>query len=101
MKRLTLTALVCSSLLASTLYAQGQTQGQQTKTWIKKTGNDRRDARNFRKLRVPGNEVAENIKRLTTEMRWYKTIGGALTAGRSQNKPIVWIHALGDLKGFL
>ena len=58
-------------------------------------------ARSFRKLTVPGVEVAKNVKRLTTELRWHKNLSSALAAGRAKGKPVVWIQALGDLKGFL
>jgi len=96
-----LTFLVCSSLLVSVLDAQSQTQGQQTGSLIKTTGNPGRDARNFRKLQVPGPAVAENVKKLRKELHWYSTLNGALSAGRSKGKPILWVHALGDLDGFL
>ena len=46
-------------------------------------------------------EVAQNVRKLTTEMRWYSSIGSALGAARSKGKPVVWIQALGDLDGFL
>ena len=99
MMRPTLTLLVCSSLLVSALDAQ--TQGQQTDSLIKKTGNVGRDARSFRKLQVPGAAVSENVKKLRSELHWYSTLNGALSAGRSKGKPVLWVHALGDLDGFL
>ena len=107
MKRATLTFLVCSSLLISSLSAQDQTQaqqpsdGMQLSKLVRKTGNDNRDARSFRKLQIAGEDVAKNVHKLRTELQWYKTVAGALKAGRSKGKPIVWIHALGDLGGFL
>ncbi len=88
-----------SMLLATILPAQGQSQprlrppqparGQKLEAW------------SFRRLTVPGEEVAKNVKRLTTELRWHRTVGSALAAGRSSGKPVLWIQALGDLKGFL
>jgi hypothetical protein len=107
MKRATLTFLVCSGLLTSSLSAQNQTQaqqpsdGMQLSQLVRKTGNDNRDARSFRKLQVTGDDVAKNVHKLRTELKWYKTMSGALKAGRSKGRPIVWIHALGDLDGFL
>lgn len=101
MMRPTLTFLVCSSLLVSALSAQGQTQAPQPSSLIKKTGNPNRDARSFRKLQVPGPAVADNVRKLRKELHWYKTLSGALTAGRAKGRPVVWIHALGDLDGFL
>ncbi len=58
-------------------------------------------ARKFRQLEVAGDQVSENVKRLTDELKWHKTLGGALQTARSSKKPLLWIHALGDLKGFL
>ena len=101
MMRPTLTFLVCSSLLVSTLSAQDQTQAAQPSPLIKKTGNPNRDARSFRKLQVPGPAVSDNVRKLRKELHWYKTLSGALTAGRVKGRPVVWIHALGDLDGFL
>ena len=101
MMKSTLTFLACSSLLLSALDAQTQSQDQQANSWIKKTGNAGRDARTFRKLQVPGPAVAKNVKKLRTELNWYSTLNGALSAGRSKGKPVLWVHALGDLDGFL
>lgn len=58
-------------------------------------------AREFRRLTVPGATVAKNVERLTSEMRWHRTLGAALAEGRAKGKPVVWIQALGDLEGFL
>ena len=103
MMRPTLTFLACSSLLlsVSALEAQTQTPGQQTNSLIKKTGNAGRDARSFRKLQVPGPAVADNVKKLRKELHWYSTLNGALSASRSKGKPVLRVHALGDLDGFL
>ena len=87
--------LACSTLLPA-LAAQGrETEGTQPNQLAKMS------AGSFRKLTVPGTEVAKNVKRLTTELRWHKSLSGALAEGRSKGKPVVWIQALGDLKGFL
>ena len=56
-------------------------------------------ASSVRKLRVDGDTVAASVKRLKT-LHWYKTLSGALSAGRKQNKPVLWIQALGKLTGF-
>lgn len=100
--RTTLTLLLCSSLLPA-LAAQGQqTEAQSSKpAWRKETGNDRRDARNFRKVQVDGETVAQNVRKLRKELRWHKTIGGALQSARQSGKLVLWIQALGELDGFL
>ena len=88
--------LACSTLFVPALVAQGQTEASDPLR-LKKMS-----ARGFtRKLTVSGETVAKNVKRLTTELRWHKTLSSALAAGRAKGKPVVWIHALGDLKGFL
>ena len=89
--------LACSSLLSvlSAQVREGETVA---------TDGDRyasMGARSFNRLTVSGEEVAKNVKRLTKEMHWHKSLASALAAGRQQGKPVVWIQALGDLKGFL
>jgi hypothetical protein len=92
--------LATCSLLIPALQAQGQTEPQ-GQTAAAKPVLERMSSREFRGLTVPGKKVEENVKRLTKEMRWYSSLGSALAAGRSQGKPVLWVHALGDLKGFL
>lgn len=58
-------------------------------------------AHDFRRLHLPGEEVARNVERLTSELHWYRSLSSALAAGRSADKPVVWIQALGDIDGFL
>jgi hypothetical protein len=62
---------------------------------------DTHTAQSFRRLRVPGEEVEQNVRRLTGELRWHSTLTSALIAGRAAGKPVVWIQALGDIDGFL
>ncbi len=93
--------LAGSMLLATTLPAQGPQYPQKPRPSHGPSCGQKADARSFRRLRVPGEEVAKNVKRLTKELHWYRTLGGALASGRSKGKPILWVQALGDLKGFL
>ena len=98
----TTTLLLASSLiLANVLPAQGQQQPRPLRPLEEPSRGEKRDARSFRQLRIPGEEVARNVKRLRKELRWHKTLGGALASGRSSGKPILWVQALGDLGGFL
>lgn len=84
--------LACSSLICA---LPAQTEANDGSRFAEMS------ARSFNKLKVSGEDVAKNVERLTTEMRWHKHLGSALAAGREQGKPVVWIQALGDLKGFL
>ena len=60
-----------------------------------------RSAHGFRHAEIPGERVAENVAKLTSRLRWHGSLGSALRSGRQQDKPIVWIQALGDLTGYL
>ena len=92
--------LASCTILIPALTAQGQ-QEPNGQTRAASTELKRMSSRSFRKLTVPGNEVEVNVKRLTTEMKWSKTLSSALARGRAQGKPVLWVQALGDLKGFL
>lgn len=59
------------------------------------------NARQFRKLKVPGEQVEQNVKRMLEELRWHKSLTGALQAGGRKGRPILWVQALGDLDGFI
>lgn len=61
----------------------------------------RRQARRYRKLRLPGEQLQRNVTKLTGELRWHETLAAAQAVARKQNKPILWIQALGDLSGVL
>ncbi len=60
-----------------------------------------KEARNFRKLRVPGEEVNTNVTKLTSELNWHKSLAAALAEARKQGRPVQWIQALGELTGYL
>ena len=59
------------------------------------------NARQFRKLKVPGEQVEKNVQRMLDELRWHKSLTGALQAGGRKGRPILWVQALGDLDGFI
>ena len=73
----TLLFLACSSLLPALTAQSQQTEGTDSNRLSNMS------ARSFRKLTVPGEEVAKNVKRLTTELRWHKNLSSALAEGRS------------------
>ncbi len=60
-----------------------------------------REARAFRKLQLNGEQVRAAVDGLLEDVRWYRSLGAALSAGRAQGKPVLWIQALGDIDGFL
>ena len=58
-------------------------------------------ARRFRKLRVEGDELAQNTAKLTSELHWHDDLAAAREESRQSGKPVLWIQALGELDGFL
>lgn len=59
-----------------------------------------RKARSFRKLRVE-DELPARVERLTSELQWHTSLEAALAEARRQRKPVLWIQALGELRGLL
>ena len=58
------------------------------------------DTRQFRNLKVPGKTVKANVRKLTTRLRWLKSLPAVKAAARRSHKPILWVQALGTLSGF-
>ena len=58
-----------------------------------------RAAREFRALKVPAKEVAPAVRKLL-RLKWHTSLGRAAQSARITKKPILWIQALGDLKGY-
>lgn len=88
----TILAFVTLGLVAlPTLAAQRDQQDPQQKL----------SPRQFRRMQMTGEEVRDNVTKLSKELRWHRSLGGALDAGRREGKPVIWIQALGDLNGFL
>jgi hypothetical protein len=56
-------------------------------------------AKEFRRLKVPGKEVAPAVRKLL-KLRWHKSLRAAAYQARTEDKPILWIQALGDLRGY-
>ena len=59
----------------------------------------RKDALDFFRLKVPAKKAAPAVRKVT-KLRWHKTLGKALSDAKSKRKPVLYIQALGDLKGF-
>ncbi len=66
------------------------------------TGNSpaAREAQRFRQLRVPGRRVQKAVRKLN-RLHWHKKLKNAARDAAVENKPILWIQALGDLKGYV
>ena len=60
-----------------------------------------REARGFRRLKLAGEEVRPAMTKLATELDWHDSLQSAQRVAKRTGKPIVWIHALGDLTGVL
>jgi hypothetical protein len=56
-------------------------------------------AREFRRMKLPGKEVAPAVRRLL-KLRWHKSLRDAAYQAKTKNRPILWIQALGDLRGY-
>ena len=60
-----------------------------------------KQARAFHNLKVSKRLVQRRVKKLIKELNWHKSLPNALAAAEKSGKPIVWIHALGSLTGFV
>ncbi|MEZ5966309.1 MAG: hypothetical protein R3F56_20910 [Planctomycetota bacterium] len=56
-------------------------------------------APSFQNLIVSGAKVRSATHRLLGDMTWHRRLDQAVAAARAQNKPIVWVQALGELRG--
>ena len=60
-----------------------------------------KQAHKFRSLVYGKKTVRRNVRKLTKELVWHKTLEDATTAAEISGKPIILIQALGDLKGYV
>ena len=49
--------------------------------------------------KLPSKFVEERVTKLTEKIHWLSSLDEAKELARRQNKPIFWLHALGDLDG--
>jgi hypothetical protein len=56
------------------------------------------EAQAFRHLQVPGSKVSRAVRKVR-KLKWFSSLAAASQRARLENKPIVWIQALGTLKG--
>ena len=48
---------------------------------------------------VPSGVVEKKVAKLTDELHWFSSLAEAKALAKKENKPIFWLHALGDLDG--
>ena len=48
---------------------------------------------------LPSGIVERKVTKLTSEITWLSSLEEARARAREENKPILWLHALGDLDG--
>jgi hypothetical protein len=56
-------------------------------------------ARKFRAMKVPAKKVTPAVRKLL-KLRWHKALRDAAYKAKADHKPILWIQALGDLRGY-
>lgn len=54
----------------------------------------------FNNRHFEGLALRKDMITVTRGLRWHKTLASAVEEARAEHKPIVWIQALGDIKGF-
>ena len=48
---------------------------------------------------VPPAAVEKRVEQLTRQIHWHSSLEEAKAQAQKENKPIFWLHALGDLDG--
>jgi hypothetical protein len=96
-KRLPMRRLLFGFLLTSVLAASAAGQDRKAlRQPLKPTaGVERKDVGPT----VPPAAVEKQIARLTDQVHWHTSLDEAKALARQENKPIFWLHALGDLDG--
>ena len=54
----------------------------------------------IRNVRLGSSYVRDAVRTLTRELEWHDDLEDAADQAVAEGKPILWIQALGDLKGF-
>ena len=57
-------------------------------------------AKGFRNLKVSGRDLKRAVGKVVRELDWKQTLRSAQKQAVKTGKPIVWIQALGDLRGY-
>jgi hypothetical protein len=90
--------LVAALAGAATL-APAQEPGSLT-ALVARSDDDAGAAKSFRGLRVEGPASYSAIREVVRGLDWLDELRDAQAEAAKLDRPIVWIHALGDLKGF-
>lgn len=119
LRRLSLAAVLFTLVAPATLTAQDVDLGKSTRVERMAALKERRalhrearnqklkelrverEARGFRRLQVEGDEVRPATEKLAKELTWHDSLQSAQRVARRTGKPIVWVHALGELTGVL
>lgn len=57
-------------------------------------------AREFFARRIAGKELKGAVAKVCKSLDWKKRLDDAVAAAKDDDKPILWIKALGDIDGF-
>ena len=59
-----------------------------------------KEAAKFRQPQIRGRNLLRAVGTVTRELDWHDDLDEAMEDAEETGKPILWIHALGDLKGY-
>ena len=57
-------------------------------------------ARAFRSTQLRGRKLSKAVNKVTKQLNWHSKLDRALEAAAETSKPVLWINALGKLKGY-
>ena len=60
-----------------------------------------KDAKAYRRLKMPAEALQANIEKLTGQLDWQNSLEEARRIAKRDGKSVLWIHALGELSGYL
>ena len=94
--RLSLLSVAAGVLLATAPMAQELLSASD----VPSDATARAQAEEFRKLTVPKRQVRANVRKLTRELTWHRSLQAATSSARKLDRPVLWIQALGNVKGY-
>ena len=60
-----------------------------------------KEAQSFQQSRVQGRDLKKAVDTVRKSLTWHDDLEEAIEVAENQDRPILWIHALGDLDGDL
>ena len=57
-------------------------------------------AQEFFESRIAGHDLQKRVARVRKELRWHTSLADAQRAAQRAERPILWIQAFGNLRGF-